>query len=130
VKPFLDTNILVYAQQDDPRGDRARALVLSGGTISVQVLDELANVLRRKLGRDWSEIREALDDVQAALDPVRALTVETHSAALVLAQEHGFGVFDALIIAAAVEAGCDTLLTEDMQDGRRIGKLTFVNPFR
>lgn len=130
MKPFLDTNILVYAQQDDPRGDRARALVLAGGTISVQVLNELANVLRKKLGRDWSEIREALDDVQAALDPARPVTVETHSAALALAQEHGFGFFDALIVAAAVEASCDTLLTEDMQDGRRIGGLTLLNPFR
>lgn len=130
MKPFLDTNILVYAQQGDPRGDRARALVLSGGTISVQVLNELVNVLRRKLGRNWSEIREVLDDVQAALDPARPLTVETHSTALALAQEHGFGFFDALIVAAALEAGCDTLLTEDLQDSRRIGRLTFVNPFR
>jgi predicted nucleic acid-binding protein len=129
VKPFLDTNILIHAQQDNPRGDRARALVLAGGIISVQVLNELANVLRKKLGRDWMEIREALDDVQAALDPARALTIETHFAAVALAREHGFSFFDALIVAAAVEAGCDTLLTEDMQDGRTIGGLTVVDPF-
>jgi len=129
VKPFLDTNILVYAQQDDPRGDRARALVLAGGIISVQVLNELASVLRRKLGRDWMEIREVLDDVQAALDPARPVTVETHSAAVALAHEHGFNFFDALIVAAAVEAGCDTLLTEHLQAGRKIDGLTFVNPF-
>ncbi|MCI0735748.1 MAG: PIN domain-containing protein, partial [Beijerinckiaceae bacterium] len=77
MKPFLDTNILVYAQQDDPRGDRARALVLAGGTISVQVLNEFANVLRKKLGRGWMEIAEALDDVRAALDPAWPLTIET-----------------------------------------------------
>jgi len=130
VKAFFDTNILVYAQQDDPRGDRARALVLAGGTISVQVLNELVNVLREKLRREWTEIREALHDVQAVLAPARPLTIETHAAAVALAEEHGFGFFDALIIAAALEAGCDTLLTEDMQDGRRIGGLTVVDPFR
>ena len=129
MKPFLDTNILVYAQQDGPRGDRARAFVLAGGTISVQVLNELANVLRKKLGRDWMEIAEALDDVQAGLDPARPLTIETHSTAVALAREHGFSFFDALIVAAAIEVGCDTLLTEDMQAGRRIGGLTLVDPF-
>ncbi len=129
MKPFLDTNILVYAQQDDPRGDRARALVLAGGTISVQVLNEFANVLRKKLGRGWMEIAEALDDVRAALDPAWPLTIETHSAAVALAGEHGFSFFDALIVAAAVEAGCDTLLTEDLQADRKIGGLRLVNPF-
>ncbi|MCI0468014.1 MAG: PIN domain-containing protein [Beijerinckiaceae bacterium] len=129
MKPFLDTNILVYAQQDDPRGDRARALVLAGGTISVQVLNEFANVLRKKLGRGWMEIAEALDDVRAALDPAWPLTIETHSAAVALAGEYGFSFFDALIVAAAVEAGCDTLLTEDLQAGRKIGGLRLVNPF-
>ncbi|MCI0598471.1 MAG: PIN domain-containing protein [Beijerinckiaceae bacterium] len=129
MKPFLDTNILVYAQQDDPRGDRARALVLAGGTISVQVLNEFANVLRKKLGRGWMEIAEALDDVRAALDPAWPLTIENHSAAVALAGEHGFSFFDALIVAAAVEAGCDTLLTEDLQADRKIGGLRLVNPF-
>jgi len=129
VKPFLDTNILVYAQQDDPRGDRARALVLAGGTISVQVLTELVSVLREKLHRDWGEIREVLDDVRAALDPARPLSIETHSAAVDLAETHGFSFFDALIVAAALKAGCDTLLTEDLQAGRKIDGLTFVNPF-
>lgn len=130
MKPFLDTNILVYAQEDDPRGDRARALLLAGGTISVQVLNEFANVMRKKLCRDGMEIREALDDVQAVLAPARPLTIETHAAAVALAEEHGFGFFDALIIAAAIEAGCDTVLTENMQHGRRIGGLAIVDPFR
>jgi len=96
----------------------------------VRVLNELANVLRRKLARDGPEIREVLGDVPAALDPARPLTVETHAAAVALAQEHQLGFYDALIVAAALEAGCDTLLTEDIQHGRRIGGLTLVNPFR
>ncbi|MCI0736317.1 MAG: PIN domain-containing protein, partial [Beijerinckiaceae bacterium] len=86
-------------------------------------------VLRKKLGRGWMEIAEALDDVRAALDPAWPLTIETHSAAVALAGEHGFSFFDALIVAAAVEAGCDTLLTEDLQADRKIGGLRLVNPF-
>ena len=95
----------------------------------MQVLNEFANVLRKKLGRGWAEIAEALDDVQAALDPPRPVTIVTHSTAVTLAQEHGFSFFDALIVAATIEAGCDTLLTEDMRAGRRIGGLRLVNPF-
>lgn len=53
---FFDTNILVYAQQDGDKGNKARALVAAGGVLSVQVLNELAAVARRKLGKNWEEI--------------------------------------------------------------------------
>lgn len=129
MKPFLDTNILVYAQEGGRRGDHARALVLAGGIVSVQVLNEFANVLRKKLVRSWVEITEALEDVRTALDPALPVTIETHCAAITLARLHGFSFFDALIVAAAVEAGCETLLTEDLQAGRKIDQLTIVNPF-
>ena len=68
-------------------------------------------------------------DVRAALDPVRPIGVETHEAALALAGNNGLGFYDALILAAALEAGCDILLSEDLQAGRRIGSLAIVNPF-
>lgn len=129
MKPFLDTNILVYAQSEDSRSVRAQSLLESGGIVSVQVLNEFANVLRRKLGRNWSEIVEALDDVRVLLAPALPLTAETHAAAVALAREHGFGFYDALIVASALEAGCDTLLTEDMQHGRIVGALAIRNPF-
>ena len=57
------------------------------------------------------------------------LTAVTHETALELARDHGLAFYDALIVAAAIEAGCDTLFSEDMQHGRVIGGLTIVNPF-
>ena len=57
------------------------------------------------------------------------MTAATHAAAVVLAREHGFAFYDALIVAAAVEAGCDTLVSEDMQHGRKVAGLTIVDPF-
>lgn len=126
---FLDTNLLVYAQTADPKGETARQVIASGGTISVQVLNEFANVLRRKFGLDWDEVAQALEDVKAALGPIRPITLETHAAALELSRHHGFSIYDSLIIAAALEAGCSQLMTEDLQAGRRIQGLAIVNPF-
>lgn len=126
---FLDTNILVYAQGVDPRGDVARAVLLAGGIVSVQVLNEFAAVLRRKFKLDWPDIADAVADVRAVLGPVRPINVQTHEAALTLAAAHGFAFYDALIVAAAIDAGCDRLLSEDLQTGRRLGPLTIVNPF-
>ena len=128
MKPFLDTNLLVYAQTSDPRSAAARQAILAAGVISVQVLNEFAAVLRRKFKRDWDEIAEAVADVRITLDPVRPISVETHVAAVDLARRHGLSFYDALIVASALEAKCDTLLTEDLQTGRKIQGLTIVNP--
>jgi len=129
VKPFLDTNILVYAQQSDRRSAKARSLIAAGGIISVQILNELTNVLSRKLRRDWAEIGAVIEDVSDALGPALPLTVETHAAAVALAREHGFSFYDALVVAAAIEAGCDTLLSEHFQHGRVIGRIAIIDPF-
>lgn len=129
MKPFLDTNILVYAQQQDPRSARALDLISKGGVINVQVLNEFANVLRRKLGRTWPEVEAALADIRAALGPALAITEDTHRAAMGIARDHGVGVYDALIVTSALEAGCDELLTEDLQHNRRFGALVVRNPF-
>jgi predicted nucleic acid-binding protein len=129
VSAFFDTNILVYAQQGDGKADRARTLLAGGGKLSVQVLNEFTAVSRRKQRREWREITEAIDDVLAVVDPPLALTLELHAAARVFVEDHRLSFYDALIVAAAIEAGCDTLFTEDMQHGRTIGGLAIVNPF-
>jgi predicted nucleic acid-binding protein len=129
VSVFLDTNILVYAQQTGAKAAISQGLIAKGGAISVQVLNELANVLRKKQGRSWGDIALVLDDIDHALDPALPLTPATNRAALGLARDHTLAFYDALIIASALEAGCDTLFSEDMQDGRTIGGLTIVNPF-
>ena len=126
---FIDTNVLIYAQGTGARSETARRVVLAGGVISVQVLNEFAAVLRRKFRLDWEVVADALADVRAALGPVRPIDLDTHLKAVTLARLHDFGFYDALIIASALEAGCDALLTEDLQTGRRVAGLTIVNPF-
>ncbi|MBW7973605.1 PIN domain-containing protein [Bradyrhizobium sp. BR 10289] len=126
---FLDTNILVYAQQTGPKATIAQDLIAQGGTISVQVLNELTNVLRKKDNRSWRDIELVLDDVDNALDSALPLTATTTRAGLALARDHGIAFYDALVVATAIEAGCDVLYTEDMQHGRSIGGLSIVNPF-
>jgi predicted nucleic acid-binding protein len=129
VSVFLDTNILVYAQQTGIKADISQDLIAAGGTISAQVLNELANVLRRKQGRSWGDIELVLDDIDNTLDPALPLTDKTSRMAIALARDNGLSFYDALIVASAIEAGCDTLYSEDMQHGRTIGDLTIRNPF-
>jgi predicted nucleic acid-binding protein len=129
VSAFFDTNILVYAQQAGVKADRARALIMGGGKLSVQVLNEFAAVSRRRQGKDWREIGEAISDVLALLDPPLALTLDLHQAARALAEHQLLSFYDALIVASAIDGGCDVLYSEDMQHGRSIAGLAIVNPF-
>jgi len=129
VSAFFDTNILVYAQQNGAKADKARALLAAGGVLSVQVLNEFAAVASRKLGKEWDEIGEAIEDALALVEPPLPLTMALHEAARAIAGDHGLAFYDALIVAAALDAGCDTLLSEDLQDGRVFGDLKIVNPF-
>jgi predicted nucleic acid-binding protein len=129
VPAFIDTNVLIYAQQSGPKGDTARALLVEGGTVSIQVLNEFAAVSARKLGRTWPEIEEALADLLAVLAPPIPLTLAIHEGARILAASHGASFYDALIVAAAQQAGCGILYSEDLQAGRRFGNTQIVNPF-
>ena len=129
---FLDTNILIYATQpNDPCFAMATATVSAGGIISVQVLNEFVYVARRKFKRPWDEVRVALAALSDLLHPPRSITRETHVLGVILAERDGLSFYDALIVASALEAGCTTLLSEDMQDGRVIdGRLTIRDPFK
>lgn len=100
MRTFLDTNILVYAQGSGVKCEVARRAILAGGVISVQVLNEFAAVLRRKFGFEWDVIIEALADLQTALDPVRPISIETHTEAVSLARSHGLNFHDSLIVAS------------------------------
>jgi len=128
---FFDTNVLVYiASEDAAKAERAETLIASGGAISVQVLNELANVLRRKMRMSWADTHEFLDLIRGLLTP-HPLSVETHEAGLALAERYGLSIYDAMIAASALHAGCDTLLSEDMQDGVTLSEgLRIANPFR
>lgn len=128
---FFDTNVLLYiASADAAKADQAETLVAAGGTISVQVLNEITNVARRKMDLSWAETRALLSAIRALL-PVQPLTVEVHETGIALAERYGLSTFDAMIVASALHADCDTLWSEDMQDGMSIEKrLRIVNPFR
>jgi len=129
-RPFLDTNILVYAfTTNDPRSARAEALVAEGGVVSVQVLNEFVNVSRGKLQRPRQEIEDALGALETLLDAPLPLTPEIHKAGMSLARDHKLAFYDALIVAAAVHAGCSVLYSEDLQDGRAMEGVTIRNPF-
>src|SRR3954454_23175386 len=105
---FFDTNVLVYLTSGDAaKADRAEEAVAAGGAISVQVLNELANVARRKMQMSWSDTHAFLDTLRGLLT-VHPLTVETHETGLRLAERYGFSIYDAMIAAAALHAGCDT----------------------
>jgi predicted nucleic acid-binding protein len=128
---FLDSNVLVYAFTTDPRAEAAQALLQRGCAVSVQALNEFANVARRKLHLSWSEVREALTAIRVLCAAVTGVDDKTHDTALDIAERYGFAVFDALMIAAALQAGADTLWSEDMQNGMIVaGKLRIANPFQ
>jgi predicted nucleic acid-binding protein len=128
---FFDTNVLIYlASGDAAKADRAEAVVARGGAISVQVLNEVTNVARRKMRMSWDETHALLGTLRGLLT-VHPLTVDVHETGLSLAERYGLSIYDAMIAAAAIHAGCDTLWSEDMQHGMMLGDgLRVIDPFR
>ena len=128
---FFDSNVLLYATSlDDIKANRVRLLLDSGGTISVQVLNEIAHVTRRKFRMSWADTKSFLSTLRDLLT-VEPLTADIHTTGLRLAERYGLAIYDAMIVAAALAANCDTLWSEDMQDGLLIDhRLRIVNPFR
>jgi predicted nucleic acid-binding protein len=127
----IDTNILVYAFENGPR--RARSLELLGGeaVISVQVLNEYANAIRRKYGRDWKDISRDLDAIRGAVARVDPITDEANREALRLVARYRLAWFDAVLLAVALAGGVEALYSQDMQHGLLIDdRLRIVDPFR
>lgn len=128
---FLDSNVILYvASGERAKADRAEELIAHGGTINIQVLNEVANVSRRKMGMSWPEVRNFLATIRELLE-IESTTVVTHDTGIDLAEQYGLSVYDGMIVAAAFLKGCDTLFSEDLQHGLQIrGRLRIVNPFR
>lgn len=132
---FLDSNVILYAFDVDLRKyEKAWRLIgdaLAGnGQISFQVVQEVLNVLSRRAetvatGEEPGRVLEAVLLPLWRVMPSQRL----YSAALAVKSRYRFAFYDALIIAAALEAGSSRLLSEDLQDGQRIEGLTIVNPF-
>ena len=127
---FLDSNVVVYAFTTDARASKAQQLLERGCLINVQILNEFSNVARRKLKMSWTELSDALDDIRVLCPTIASVTLDTHAVGLQRAQRYGLSVFDGLVVAAALEAGCTTLWSEDMHHGLVIDeRLKILNPF-
>ncbi len=129
-KPFIDSNIILYLfSSDAAKADKAEALLADGGVISVQVLNEVVSVCRRKLKLNWIEIDGLLLALKANLQIV-PLTVATHDLAIKLCKQYQLSFYDAHICAAALIAQSKELISEDMQDGLNVDELLIQNPFK
>lgn len=127
---FLDTNVLIYAFSTDHRSKRAEELLARRCAVSIQGLNEFANVARRKLEMSWGDIGEAIESIRLLCPSILPLDVETHGTALQLAARYRLSFYDALMIAAALKGGCETLWSEDMHDGLVIeDRMQIINPF-
>ncbi len=140
VRIALDTNVLVYAAQhgdapNDPRPRQARSLFARiaaspavEAVVPAQVLLEFSKVLAVKMKVDAGVVVAELDRV-ASLFLVSPTDASVAREALTLSLGHGFQVFDAAVVVSSRQAGCVLLLSEDMQDRRRVGGLMIANPF-
>ncbi len=134
---FIDTNVVVYAFDDRVATKQRRgqeilrsANVDGTGVVSVQVLQEFCNLALRKFARPMST-DQCLDAIDTLLLPI-CRVVNTPGLVrdgLRIHAAGGLAWYDALIVAAALAAGCDTLWSEDMQHGRAIAGCTIRNPF-
>ncbi len=134
MKIALDTNVLAYAEGINGADRRKAALALIRGLpqeaaiVPVQVLGELFNVLVRKAGKSRSDAREAIMSWRDTFPSVET-SPEAMQAAIDLATDHQLGIWDAVILSAASQAGCRLLLSEDLQEGFTWAGVTVVNPF-
>jgi len=133
-RKFLDTNILIYAHDGRVAEKQARARELIGnllrerrGVVSQQVLQEFFATATRKLHMP-SEMARAHVLSYTRFEVVSLSNVDI-VAAIDLHRLHRFSIWDALIVRSALNSGCETLYSEDMQDGREIESLTIRNPF-
>ncbi len=125
----FDTNILLYLlSKDANKAERTDGLLSSGGVISVQVLNEFAAAALGKKAVDFVELREILSSIRVACT-VEVVDVKTHERGLDIAECYKFSIYDSMIVAAALQAGCTTLFSEDLQNGQTIEGLTIKNPF-
>jgi predicted nucleic acid-binding protein len=130
----VDSNLLVHAA-DTLAGDRhlvasdmMRRAFRADALLILQTLAEFMNVVTRKLGRPPADAFAYVEAWRNALDVVAA-DADCFDAAVDVVTKHGLSMWDAMIWAVAEASGCYVLLTEDLQDGRRLGRVQFVNPF-
>jgi len=132
-KVFLDTNILIYMYAKDDENKRKVAQQVLDDNIcltSIQVLNEISNVLCKKFLLSTMQILSILDNIETVCDDALPVQRETINTALRIKDRYGFSFFDCLMLASAIEGNCHVIFTEDMSDGQIINEtLKIVNPF-
>ena len=132
-KVFLDTNVLVYLYSgDDTDKQQAMCRTLDNYycVTSVQVLNGISNVWYKKLGWDGQQIKNHLDNIEEVCNEIYVINRSTINQALEVKDRYGYTYYDSLILASALENGCHSVMTEDMNHGQNInGMLTVTNPF-
>lgn len=131
-KYFLDSNVLIYAHSDLDLSKQAKAqklIDLYVPTISIQVLNEFANIFHKKFKTDWKIILDLINELSINT-VIFNNSISTVVKAIELSQKTGYTYYDAQILAAAIESGCNILFSEDMQNRQIIeNKLKILNPF-
>jgi predicted nucleic acid-binding protein len=130
-KIFFDTNTLLYLlSSDSKKADWVSSNLQQSNVISVQVLNEFTSASLRKIKISHAELDEFLDLFKSIFS-VMKLDMETFNTGLMISRQYGYQHYDSMIIAAALEAGCERLYSEDMQHRQIINKkLQIVNPFK
>jgi predicted nucleic acid-binding protein len=126
---FYDTNILLYlVSGNDRKAGIAEKLLAGRGTISTQVMDEFTSVATRKYGLTISQTKEILGLVRQLCDVVPH-DIAVHDQGMEFAARYKYSIFDAMLLAAAKQAGCTIFYSEDLQHGQKVDGLTIRNPF-
>ncbi len=134
IKVALDTNILAYAEGVNGGARKQAALDLLQKlpqemvALPVQTMGELFNFLVKRAGRSQADARAAILTWRDSFAIVET-TSKVMIAATDLAAEHQLGIWDSVILAAAAEAGCRLLLSEDLHNGLTWAGVTVANPF-
>ena len=129
---FIDTNILIYLYSED---ETEKQQIIENLTnqflpvISIQVLNEISNVMRKKMKLDYQAISGVIDELSTYCI-IKVLTLETTKSAIKIAEKYKYSYYDSLIIASALENQCNTLYSEDMQHEQYIeNQVRIINPF-
>ncbi len=127
---FIDSNVILYAFSKNKRKkERAKNIIKNRGNISIQVLNEVSNTLFKKSKLEPTVVKKSID-LLIKYFQVYEVKIYTIYRALDLKERYKFSYYDSLIIASAIENGCDILYSEDMQHKQVIDdKLTIINPF-
>lgn len=129
-KIFLDTNILIYAtDKDKHKKGIALKLIKKNPVISTQVINELSNVMSKKLKMNVQDIIKVIDFLNKKCE-IKTISISTIKSALTIVDRYNYSYYDSLIIASAMESNCNILYTEDMHAGQKIDNLLeIINPF-